>query len=157
MVLLSFSLIIFIHNCGRRLSQQQKKEFSSMFGLLNKNSIPKIARVLPPVLIDAFEKQNFYSASDVKRVFDRQFNTEHNIEYAFAMFCSPSDFESLNVESSYNELRADVAKKCFAGWPRFNFESLLDYSRRLTMGGDGGNFGGDSGCGDGGCGGGGGE
>jgi hypothetical protein len=30
MVLLSFSLIIFIHNCDRRLSQQQKKELEGV-------------------------------------------------------------------------------------------------------------------------------
>jgi len=127
-----------------------------MFGLFNKNSIPKIARVLPPVLIDEFEKQIFYSIEEVKSVFNSEFKTDHNIEYAFAMFCSETDFEELNLESTYSDLRNDVSKKCFGSWPRFNFESLLDYSRRSTIGGDG-SFGGDGGFGDGGCGGGGGE
>lgn len=128
-----------------------------MFGMFNNNSIPKIARVLPPALVDVFEKQNFYSTEEVKSVFDSELKTEHNIEYAFAMFCSQPDFEELNLESTYSDLRTDISKKCFGSWPRFNFESLLDYSRRSTMGGDGGGFGGDGGCGDGGCGGGGGE
>lgn len=120
-----------------------------MFGLLNKNSIPKIARVMPPALIDTFEKQSFYSAEEVKSVFNKEFNIEHNIEYAFAMFCSQHDFEKLDLESTYSALRTEVSKKCFGSWPRFNFETLLDYSRRPTMFGDGG-FGGDGGCGDGG-------
>ena len=124
-----------------------------MFDMFNKNSIPKIARVLSPALIGAFEKQSF-SPEEVKSVFDSELKTEHNIEYAFAMFCSQPDFEELNLEPTYNGLRTDVSKKCFSSWPRFNFDSLLDYSKNATMGG-GGAFGGDGG--DGGCGGGGGE
>lgn len=120
-----------------------------MFGVPNKNSIPKIARVLPPALINAFEKQNFYTIKEVKSVFDSELKTDHNIEYAFAMFCSHSDFEGLNFESRYSDLRMEVSKKCFGSWPRFNFDSLIDYSRRSTMGGDSGGFGvdGDGGCG----------
>ena len=119
-----------------------------MFGIFNKNSIPKIARVMPPILIDAFHKQNFYSTEEVKRAFDSEFKTEHNIEYAFAMFCSQPDFEELKLESTYSDLRTEVSKKCFGSWPRFNFDSLLDYSRRSTVGGgDSGGFGGDGGCG----------
>jgi hypothetical protein len=124
-----------------------------MFGIFNKNSITKIARVLPPALIEGFDKQSFYSAENVKNVFDGELKTEHNIEYAFAMFCSQSDFEVLNIESTYSDLRTEVSKKCFGSWPRFNFDSLLDYSRRSTMGVDGGAFGGDGGCGEGGGGG----
>jgi hypothetical protein len=126
-----------------------------MLDMFNKNSINKIARLLPPALIDAFDKQNFYSTEEVKSVYNSELKTEHNIEYAFAMFCSQPDFEELHLDSTYNDLRTDVSKKCFGSWPRFNFESLLDYSRRSTMTGDVGGFVGDSG--DGGCGGGGGE
>jgi hypothetical protein len=126
-----------------------------MLDMFNKNSINKIARLLPPALIDAFDKQNFYSTEEVKSVYNSELKTEHNIEYAFAMFCSQPDFEELHLDSTYNDLRTDVSKKCFGSWPRFNFESLLDYSRRSTMAGDVGGFVGDSG--DGGCGGGGGE
>jgi len=127
-----------------------------MFGMLNKNSITKIAKVLPPALIEAYKKQHFYSAEEVKSVFKAEVKFDHNIEYALAMFCSQQDFEKLNTESTYSDLRTEVSKKCFSSWPRFNFDSLLDYSRNATMGG-GGAFGGDGGAGDGGCGGGGGE
>jgi hypothetical protein len=121
-----------------------------MLDMFNKNSVTKIARVLPARLIQAYEKQNYYTAEEVKRVFDSELKTEHNFEYALAMFCSQPDFEALNLESTYSDLRAVVSKKCFDSWPRFNFDSLLDYSRRSTMGVDGGAFGGDGG--DGGCG-----
>jgi len=127
-----------------------------MFGMFNKNSITKIAKALPPALIEAHEKQHFYSAEEVESVFKAELKFDHNIEYAFAMFCSQQDFEQLNTESTYSDLRTDVSKKCFSSWPRFNFDSFLDYSRNATMGG-GGAFGGDGGGGDGGCGGGGGE
>lgn len=120
-----------------------------MFSMFNKNSISKIARVLPPALIEAFQKKDFYSLEEVKILFDRELKTEHNIKYAFAMFCSEKNFGELNFESTYSDLRKDVSKKCFGSWPRFNFESLLDYSRRSTMGGEGVFYGsgGDGGCG----------
>ena len=54
-----------------------------MFGMFNKNSIPKIARVLPPALIGAYERQYFYSTKEVKSIFDSELKTEHNLEYAF--------------------------------------------------------------------------
>jgi hypothetical protein len=57
-----------------------------MLDMFNKNSINKIARLLPPALIDAFDKQNFYSTEEVKSVYNSELKTEHNIEYAFAMF-----------------------------------------------------------------------
>ncbi len=127
-----------------------------MLDTFNKNSITKIARKLPPALVDAFEKKNFYSTQEIKSVFDNELRTEHNIEFAFAMFCSPQDFEDLNLTSTYSDLRNEVSKRCFGNWPRFNFDTLLDYSRSATMGGSG-VLGGDGGFGDGGCGGGGGE
>lgn len=131
-----------------------------MFGIFRKNSIPKIAKVLPPALVEQFEMQNFYSVEEVKSVFENELKTEHNLEYAFAMFCSQCDYEKLNLVPTYNELRSDVSKKCFSSWPRFNFQSLLDYSRCSTKGGNVGSSGGgdgysDGGSGDGGCGGGG--
>jgi len=126
-----------------------------MFGFLfKKNSIPKIARVMPKALIDAFDKKDFYPSDEVKNVFESKFKYEHNIEYAYAMFCSQADFDQKSnkyaVESSYLDLRLAVSKKCFSSWPRFNFDSLLAYSQNSGVG-----FGGGDGCGDGGCGGGG--
>ncbi|CAD5275768.1 conserved hypothetical protein [Alteromonas sp. 38] len=123
--------------------------------MFDKNPIHRIASVLPPALVSAFEKQTFYSTEEVKRIFDSELKTKHNVEYAFAMFCSQAEFEKLGLASTYNDLRLDVSKTCFGNWPRFNFESLLDYSRRSTIGGESVVIGGEGGCGDGGCGGGG--
>ncbi|QBG36132.1 DUF6559 family protein [Litorilituus sediminis] len=124
-----------------------------MFDMFKNNPISSIACVLPPALVNAFAKQNFYSPEQVRHVFTNELKTEHNIEYALAMFCSQLDFDALQLAVTYKELRANVAKECFGGWPRFNFDSLLDYSRQSA--GAGGGFAGDGGCGDGACGGGG--
>lgn len=122
-----------------------------MFGFkFNKNSITKIASCLPPLLIEALDKKDFYSVVEVKHVFDKEFADEHNLEYAFAMFCNESDFNALKSESVYTDLRSAISKKIFGSWPRFNFDSLLDFSRRSIMGGEGGGYsdgGGDGGCG----------
>jgi hypothetical protein len=119
--------------------------------MFKKNSIAKIARVLPPALIEAFDKQDFYSAEEVKKIFESEFKYEHNVKYAFAMFCSQHDFEELNLESTYSDLRTDISKKCFGSWPRFNFDSLLAYSQSSGVGGLAGTGGDGGGCGDGGC------
>ena len=107
---------------------------------------------MPPALVDAYDKQAHYTPEEVKDTFGQEFKYEHNIEYAFAMFCAEQAFDELNLNSTYSDLRTDISKKCFGSWPRFNFESLLDYSRcsSLMHGGDG-FLGGDGGCGD--CGG----
>ncbi|WP_133406751.1 DUF6559 family protein [Parashewanella tropica] len=121
--------------------------------LFKKNSIPKIARTIPIALVDEFDKQTFYTPKQVKDVFNKEFKYEHNLDYAYAMFCTKSDFEKLNLNSDYQALRKDISKSCFGNWPRFNFESLLFYAKnRQGMGGEGGFFS-DAGCGDGGGGG----
>lgn len=121
-----------------------------MFGIFNKNSIARIARKLPPALVTAFDQQNYYSAEEVKSVFEQELKTDHNVDYAFAMFCSEQDYKALHLEFTYKDLRLNVSKKCFGSWPRFNFQSLLDYSHRSSIGGGGVGDGGDGGCGGGG-------
>jgi hypothetical protein len=36
-------------------------------------------------------------------------------------------------KASFSELRLKVADKCFDGWPRFNFESLLNLSNNSSI------------------------
>nr|WP_216020613.1 DUF6559 family protein [Colwellia sp. E2M01] len=103
---------------------------------------------MPKALIKAFDKQSSYSIDEVTDVFNNKFKYPHNIEYAYAMFCSQSSYEeqtqNLASSLSYSSLRLEVSKKCFSNWPRFNFDSLLMYSQGSGIG-DGG--GGDGGCG----------
>ncbi|MFD2165693.1 DUF6559 family protein [Thalassotalea euphylliae] len=120
--------------------------------LFKRNTISKIARTLPPLLVDAYDKQQTYTAEQVESVFRDALTHDHNIEYSYAMFCTQEEFDTLAFEASYDELRQHVSKTCFGSWPRFNFDTLLDYAMRATQGGDGAFFSGDAG--DGGCGGG---
>jgi hypothetical protein len=103
----------------------------------DKKSIVKIITLMPRALVSKFDKKDFYSPSEVQSVFVDVLSTEKNIEYAYAMFCSQPDFIKLTkihaFESSYAELRLEVSKKCFDNWPRFNFDSLLKYSKHSTM------------------------
>lgn len=118
-----------------------------------KNSISKIAQIMPVALVGSYEKKEFYSCDEVRNTFFEKLKDNNNIEYAYAMFCSESAFEEdekLNVKFNYSNLRLAVSKECFGSWPRFNFDSLLDYSQRSLIGG-GDTFGGEGTCGDGGC------
>lgn len=116
--------------------------------LNNKNSINQIARVLPILMVESFDKQDAYSAQNVKQLFNQAFKSEHNMAYALAMLCSQSEFDAFFPELNYQHLRHDIAKVCFENWPRFNIDSLLMYANNKTHG-DSGFFagGGDSGCG----------
>ncbi|KZN38103.1 DUF6559 family protein [Pseudoalteromonas luteoviolacea] len=125
-----------------------------MLDALNKNSITSIAIMLPKRLLEAHGKKAFFPVEEVLSTFMLQFKSRHNIEYAYAMFCSESDFDTLQLTSIYGELRAEIAKVCFESWPRFNFDTLLDYSSRFNPRQDGGIFGPSDSCSDGGCGGG---
>ena len=99
----------------------------------DKNSIKAIAISLPKKLVNKFDKKDFYSSEEVDNIFAEVFESSTNIEYAYAMFCSSKDYKNLNqtraFSCSYTELRSQVADKCFDGWPRFNFESLLNLTR----------------------------
>ncbi len=96
----------------------------------DENSIKAIATSLPKRLVNKFDKKEFYSSEEVDGIFSEVFENNVNIQYAYAMFCSPKDYinlaQTLEFSSSYSELRLKVADKCFDGWPRFNFESLLN-------------------------------
>ncbi len=96
----------------------------------DKNSIKAIATSLPKRLVKKFDKKEFYSSIEVDSVFSEAFENKNNIQYAYAMFCSSKEYKNLAqtmaFSSSYSELRLTVADKCFDGWPRFNFESLLN-------------------------------
>jgi len=98
----------------------------------DENSIKMIATSLPKRLLKNFGKKEFYSPEEVKSVFLEVFDSDINIQYAYASFGSPKDFAELaqimELSSSYSELRLKVAGKCFDGWPRFNFESFLNLS-----------------------------
>ncbi|NQY38430.1 MAG: hypothetical protein HRT37_26560 [Alteromonadaceae bacterium] len=103
----------------------------------DENSIKAIATSLPKRLLKNFDKKEFYSPEEVKTIFSEVFTSNANIQYAYATFCSPKDFTELGqrmeFSSSYSELRLKVADKCFDGWPRFNFESLLNLSNDSSM------------------------
>ena len=111
-----------------------------MFGSFqNENTIEKIVASIPHQLLSKFDMKNSFSPEEVKSVFVDALGSDVNIKYAFAMFCTQADFNDLTETqqfgSTFSELRLEVSKKCFEGWPRFNFESLLSYSKQSTMSG----------------------
>jgi hypothetical protein len=110
------------------------------------NSITKIAKSMPLVLVEKYEKKQFYLPEEVKKVFLEKLDDQENIEYAYAMFCTQADFnnlaDELDIKTKFSDLRLGVSKKCFEGWPRFNFDSLLAYSQQVEVMGVAGELGG---------------
>jgi hypothetical protein len=104
--------------------------------LFRKNSISQIASKIPQLLVSQYGKKSHYSDVEVESVFLSTFKTNHNMMFAFAMFCSAQQFKVLNVDSqfSYSDLRTKVSQTCFDNWPIFNFDSLLNYSQSSGLG-----------------------
>jgi len=104
---------------------------------LQKNSITKIAKVIPLALVEKYDKKQFYLPEEVKSAFLKKLDNDESIEYAYAMFCTETSFnnlvEELNCKSTFLDLRIEVSKKCFDSWPCFNFESLLAYSQQSEV------------------------
>ncbi|WP_448565719.1 DUF6559 family protein [Thalassotalea ganghwensis] len=109
-----------------------------MFDALFSNStIKAIATELPKKLIKAYGKKEVYSVVDINTIYLSTFETNLDIHYAYAMFCTVDEFakstQQDGVELSYNELRCEIAKYLFDGWPRFNFESLLNLDKKSPL------------------------
>jgi len=120
--------------------------------IMTENTISKIALIMPTALMASYERKPFYSTEEVAITFSNTLESNENIKYAYAMFCTLPHFveqsKKLAIEESYNNLRLAVAIECFGSWPRFNFDSLLEYSKGSTVGETGAIFsGGDGGCG----------
>ena len=114
------------------------KETAKVFdSFQDENSINLIASKLPRKLLSNFGNKNFYSPKEVDSVFSESFTNNSNIHFAYVMFCSAEDFSifanEAGIKETYSELRTVVSEKCFDGWPRFNFESLLSLSHESPM------------------------
>jgi len=96
----------------------------------DENGIKVIASSLPKRLVNQFDKKEYYSSNEVESIFSEVFDSRANIEYAYAMFCSAKEYKILAQEmacsASYSQLRQKIADQCFDGWPRFNFDSILN-------------------------------
>ena len=105
--------------------------------ITTEDTISKIAMLMPIALVKSYGKKTFYTAEEVAATFENTLNGNDNIKYAYAMFCSLPHFikhrKKLAIDESYNSLRLAVSKGCFGRWPRFNFDYLLDYSKRSTV------------------------
>jgi hypothetical protein len=113
---------------------------------LEDDSLLKIAREIPPELVEAYEKKGSYSFAEIKTVFEQEFKKTRHLKYAYAAFSSEQCFDQQakhhDISETYAQLRQAVADKCFSGWPRFNFDSFLALSESNDFVGGGGDGGG---------------
>lgn len=65
-----------------------------MFNLLRKNSIPKIARAMPPALVDKLGKQGCYTSQEVKACLSKKLKSDHNINTLTRCFARSKNIES---------------------------------------------------------------
>ncbi|MGB1238475.1 MAG: DUF6559 family protein [Pseudomonadales bacterium] len=87
-------------------------------GFFRRRRIKKLARKLPLVLKKDIGKRKYYSQQQVDQVlrkkrFSRRDNSAAGNCPAYAMYCSPSEFERIHREAGehcdFSELRAEIA------------------------------------------------
>ncbi|WP_026973268.1 DUF6559 family protein [Aliagarivorans marinus] len=106
--------------------------------LLEGSKIRKIASRLPIELLEVYEEKDFYSRAEVVAIYAQEIGLDDDVQIAFAMFCSPSEYVSLaelqKFKFGYAELREKVGHHCFSGRLGFNFKNLHDYARARQLG-----------------------
>jgi hypothetical protein len=123
-----------------------------------KRRIKQYARKLPAELTVLYGQQPYYSKVQVDRALTRQ-RLNRNASgisdncYAYAMYCSPQEFQRIHDEAgencNYDTMRAEITETCFSGADDFSFTDVDSYATESSSdSGDSGS--GDSGGGDGG-------
>ena len=126
-----------------------------------KRRIKQYARKLPAELTALYGKQPYYSKGQVDRALTRQrLNRSNNGTisdncYAYAMYCSPQEFQRIHDEAGeschYDTLRTEIAETCFSSTSDFSFTDVDAFATESSSSADSSS--GDSGGGDGGGGG----
>ena len=101
----------------------------------NKQKIKNYAKKLPQDLKENYAYQDYYSKEQVDASLKRKrlvggggiVVTDHC--YAYAMFCSPEEFNDIHEETGdecdYESMRGDISETVFDGAEAFSFSTFL--------------------------------
>ncbi len=95
-----------------------------------KRRLQRYARVLTPELKKQFGEQTYYSREQVNAaIAKRKLNKEalNDNSYMYAMYCSPTDYQSFNLSDDYEHIRHEISQLCFGG-EDFSVDTLTDYA-----------------------------
>ena len=128
-------------------------------GYFKKRRIKRFANKLPRELRRLYGKYEFYTKGQVDRAVKNRFRVGSfggvavtDVCYAYAMFCSPEEFERIHDETgeicNYESMREEISETCFSGSSGFSVGDLSTYSSGAFSGDGSSGFSGSDGGGD---------
>lgn len=103
-------------------------------------AIKKIARNLPPFLVDGYGNGDFYTPGQVATAMDQTGCNCEFIDFAYAMFCSEDAFGEV-CDGDYDSLREEISDLGIGGGSSFSFSDVASFSTvgdgDSSAGGDG--------------------
>lgn len=120
-----------------------------------KKRIKKFAKKLPSKLKKLYGRQKYYTKENINHVIKQYIGNTSDVIYAYAMYCSPEEFKSINEEIGknydYDQMNADIFNMRFNSKPGLSRAGIFGNVGGGFDYGDGGfDFGGTSDGGDGG-------
>ena len=98
-----------------------------------KRRLKRYVRVLTPELKRHYGIKTHYTREQVNDIIAKrrlQKDTRNDTQYVYAMYCSPTDFQSgqpFTTATDYVALRDEIGQLCF-GSGDFTFNTLSDYA-----------------------------
>ncbi len=95
-----------------------------------KNQIATICRELPLAMVKFHGMKSKYTYQEIDNVWDKKFNTRHNIKYAYAMFYAYLEDEAfVNNLDDVDGLRNAVAKQCGMANEVYSLDALVEFAK----------------------------
>ena len=93
-----------------------------------KNHIRTICRELPLAMVKIFGNKTQYSIDEVDSIWDKKFQTRHNIKFAYALFYANcfSDVLELNQADDLRQMMADL---CLGKDQCFSFNAMCQFAK----------------------------
>ena len=93
-----------------------------------KNHIRKICREMPLAMVKVFGNKKQYSIDEVDSIWDKKFQTRHNIKFAYALFYA-SCFSDIIESNEADDLRQSMADLCLGKEQCFSLHAMCQFAK----------------------------
>lgn len=93
-----------------------------------KNHIRTICREMPLAMVKFFGSKRQYSIDEVDSIWDKKFQTRHNIKFAYALFYA-SYFSDIVDATEAEDLRQTMADVCLGKGQCFSLDAMCHFAK----------------------------
>ena len=97
-----------------------------------KNQVITICREMPLAMVKFWGRKARYRFNEIDSVWNKKFQTRHNIKFAYAMFFGYSDNDVAIAPEQYG-LQQIVANLCLGEGQAYSLDAILAYARAETV------------------------